>query len=378
MSIVRIVGKKFKLAAQWKRFCAFLLDIGLLGFCQCILVLGGFFLSGFSDTEFIREITGFYGNADEIMLKTIAPLSIALWIFGIFFMDGVKKGGGFGKKLLSLQIVRLIDGEPANFKDAFIRRFLGIFQPIDWFIAFGEERQRMADKLVKTVVVQLDSPIIEKVTESEAEGESEQKDEEKDLEKVLENVILEITNRFSAAKQKVDTSIGIEKQFQDAHEGAVAQAEKCEERAMISLKAGREDLAREDLAQRNEYRQLASQYKAQWEEQKQAVSHLTTLLETLQQKTQKTQREKDVVIAQHRNVDAHAHLQQTLTEFQDSKAFEILKKMGQNVSEAAALAKAASEVDVEFKDVKLHREFENYAEHESIDKELAELKAKLQ
>ena len=52
--------------------------------------------------------------------------------------------------------------------------------------------------------------------------------------------------------------------------------------------------------------------------------------------------------------------------------------MGQNVSEAAALAKAASEVDIEFKDVKLQSEFENYAEDESIDKELAELKEKLQ
>ena len=203
-------------------------------------------------------------------------------------------------------------------------------------------------------------------------------DEEKDLEKVLEDVILEITNRFSAAKHKVDASIGIEKQFQNAHDGAVVQAERCEERAIISLKAGREDLAREDLAQRNEYRQLANQYKAQWEEQKQTVEHLTTLLETLQQKTQQTQREREVVIAQHRNVDAHEHLQQTLTELQDNKAFDILKKMGQNVTEAAALAKAASEVDIEFKDIKLHREFANYAEDEAINKELTELKEKLQ
>ena len=52
--------------------------------------------------------------------------------------------------------------------------------------------------------------------------------------------------------------------------------------------------------------------------------------------------------------------------------------MGQNVTEAAALAKAASEVDVEIKDVELTREFTNYAEDEAIDKELAELKEKLQ
>ena len=62
-------------------------------------------------------------------------------------MDGVKKGGGFGKRLLSLQIVRLEDGEPANFKDAFVRRFVGIFQPIDWLFAVGKEKQRMGINL---------------------------------------------------------------------------------------------------------------------------------------------------------------------------------------------------------------------------------------
>ncbi|RKU09827.1 hypothetical protein C6501_14630 [Candidatus Poribacteria bacterium] len=344
MPIIKVAGEKFKLASRFKRLCAFLLDIGLLGFCHLVLFLMGFF--------------------EGLVFSEIAPFSI----LGLLFMDGIR--GGFGKSLLSLRVIRLKDGKPATFKDRFIRRFLGIFQPIDGLFAFGEERQRMADKFAKTVVVQLDSPLVEFVSETG--------NQEKDIEKVLEDVILEITNRFSEAKQKVDASIGIEKQFQNAHDGAVVQAERCEERAMISLKAGREDLAREDLAQRNEYRQLASQYKAQWEEQKQAVTHLTTLLETLQQKTQETQRERDVVIAQHRNVDAQEHLQQTLSELQDNKAFEMLKKMGQNVTEAASLAKAASEVDIEFKNVELNREFANYAEDEAIDKELAELKEKLQ
>lgn len=344
MPIIKVAGEKFKLASRFKRLCAFLLDIGFLGFCHFVLFLMGFF--------------------EGLVFPEIAPFSI----LGLLFMDGIR--GGFGKSLLSLKVIRLKDGKPATFKDRFIRRFLGIFQPIDGLFAFGEERQRMADKFAKTVVVQLDLPLVEFVSETG--------NQEKDIEKVLEDVIIEITNRFSEAKQKVDASIGIEKQFQNAHEGAIVQAERCEERAMISLKAGREDLAREDLAQRNEYRQLANQYKAQWEEQKQAVTHLTTLLETLQQKTQETQRERDVVIAQHRNVDAQEHLQQTLSELQDNKAFEMLKKMGQNVTEAASLAKAASEVDIEFKNVELNREFVNYAEDEAIDKELAELKEKLQ
>ncbi len=374
MSIVKVIGEKFKLASRWARVGAFLLDVGLLGFCQALVIFGTYIFHPIFDNFF----GDFFYGSNEGIGYIITTSSIALWTFGILLMDGVKKGGGFGKRLMSLQIIRLKDGQPANLKDAFVRRFAGLFQPIDWLFLAGKERQRMGDKLAKTIVVQLDSPLVEIIPETELETVKEKETEEKDLEKVLEDVILEITNRFSEAKQKVDASIGIEKQFQNAHDNAVSQAAKCEERAVISLQAGREDLAREDLAQRNEYRNLANRYKTQWEEQKQTVQHLTTLLDTLHQKTQQTQRERDVVLAQHRNVDAHEHLQQTLTELQGNKAFEILKKMGQNVTEAAALAKAASEVDVEFKNVEVNHEFVNYAEDEAIEKELADLKQKIQ
>ena len=199
-----------------------------------------------------------------------------------------------------------------------------------------------------------------------------------DTEAVLEKAIFEISQRLSEAKQKVDASIGIEKQFQDAYEGALVQAERCEERATIAIKAGREDLAREDIAQRNEYRQQANQYKMQWDEQKRVVTELTTLLETLQQKTNEAERKRDIVIAQNRNIDAHQHLQETLSEVQDNAAFEILDQMEQNASEAATLAKAAAAVEADLRNPALNREFSTYAEEASIDNDLAELKAKLQ
>ena len=90
---------------------------------------------------------------------------------------------------------------------------------------------------------------------------------------------------------------------------------------MINLKAGREDLAREDLEKRNEYQRLADKYKTQWEEQKQVIQALSNLLEHLQQKMTETEGKKAVVVAQHRNVDAESHLRELLKEIQDSEAF---------------------------------------------------------
>ena len=359
MKSIKIAGKKFKLASRMTRLYALFIDVALIGAAQSVL---GFFVA-FVSVLFFNErfwVTGIGISA------FFALFSVALWIFGLFFMDGFRKGQGIGKKLLSLQVLRLKDGKPCTFKDAFLRRFAGLLQPFDllWFL--GKKQQRLGDKFAETVVVEFEP----EPEQTEAETE--------DPEKVLENAIAEMKNRLGEAREKVDASIGVEKQFQDAYEGAVMQADRWQDRAVISLKAGREDLAREDLEKRNEYRRLADEYKTQWEEQKQIVRSLSDLLEHLQQKMTEAQGQKTAIVAKHRNVDAETHLREMLKEIQDSKAFETLAKMEQDATEAATLAKAAAEVDVEYQDTELAREFAGYAEEASLDKDLAELKAKVQ
>ncbi len=358
MKFIKVAGKKFKLASRLARLYALLIDGLVLSSIQAILLVI-FMILGVS-TKIVRYVGDWYYSAIFI------SLSLALWIFGLFFMDGFRNGHGIGKRLLSLQVLRLKDGQPCTFKDSFIRRLAGIFQPFDFLWTLGKNRQRLGDKFAETVVVKL-------------EPEPEQTEvKTEDPEKVLEHAIVEMKDRLSEAREKVDASIGVEKQFQDAYEGAVAQVDRWQDRAVISLKADREDLAREDLEKRNEYRRLADQYKTQWEEQKQIVRSLSDLLEHLQQKMTEAEGQKAVVVAKHRNVDAAAHLREMLEEIQDNKAFETLAKMEQDATEAATLAKAAAEVDVAYQDAELAREFAGYAEEALLDKDLAELKAKVQ
>ena len=397
MKFIEVVGKKFKLASRLERLYAFFIDgvllagsllissvflqivnaplIHLAAFSTLLWIFGPktklprsvlvsvqlLLVALFGPWQYIQYTQWYYNP------YTLLPIGSALWIVGLLFMDGFKNGQGLGKKQLSLQVLRLKDGQPCTFKDAFVRRLaVCIFLPLDLLWSLGKKRQRLGDKFAGTVVVKL-------------EPEPEQTEvETEDPEKVLEDAIAEMTNRLSEARQKVDASIGVEKQFQDAYEGAVMQADRWQDRAVISLKAGREDLAREDLEKRNEYRRLADQYKTQWEEQKQTVRSLSDLLEHLQQQMMEAQGKKTVVVAKHRNVDAETHLREMLKEIQDSKAFETLTKMEQDATEAATLAKAATEVDIAYQDTKLEREFASYAEEASLDKDLAELKAKLQ
>ena len=399
MKFIEVVGKKFKLASRFERLYAFFIDGVLLAgtllisfvFLQ-IVNAPLIHLAAFSTllwvfgpkTKLPRSVLvsvqlllvalfGPFGPWQYLHTQwyynphTVMWVGSALWIVGLLFMDGFKNGQGLGKKQLSLQVLRLKDGQPCTFRDAFVRRLAaGIFLPLDLLWSLGKKRQRLGDKFAETVVVKLE-PELEQ-TEAETD----------DPESVLENAIVEMENRLSEAREKVNASIGVEKQFQDAYEGAVTQAERWQDRAVISLKAGREDLAREDLERRNEYRRLADQYKTQWEEQKQIVRTLSDLLEHLQQKVTEAQGKKAVVVAKHRNVDAETHLREMLQEIKDSKAFETFVEMEQEATEAATLAKAAAEVDVEYQDTKLEREFAGYAEEASIDKDLTELKTKLQ
>ena len=397
MKFIEVVGKKFKLASRFERLYAFFIDGVLLAgallisfaFLQIVdvpfihLVVSSTLLWLFGPkTELSRSVlvivqlflVALFGPWQYLYIQqwhdslhTVIPIGSVLWIVGLLFMDGFKDGQGLGKKQLSLQVLRLKDGQPCTLKDAFVRRLAaGIFLPLDLLWALGKKRQRLGDKFAETVVVKLE-PEPEQI---EAETE--------DPESVLENAIVEMENRLSEAREKVNASIGVEKHFQDVYEGAVTQVERLQDRAVISLKAGREDLAREDLEKRNEYRRLADQYKTQWEEQKQIVRSLSDLLEHLQQKMTEAQGKKAVVIAKNRNVDAETHLREMLKEIKDSKAFETLVEMEQEATEAATLAKAAAEVDVEYQDAKLEREFAGYAEEASLDKDLAELKTKLQ
>lgn len=348
MKSIKIAGKKFTLASRLTRLYALFLDFTCLSVVQVIFIV---FM---------------YLVRHNFRWGTITFLSLALWAFGLFFMDGFRNGQGFGKKLLSLQVRRLKDGKPCTFKDAFVRRLAGLFQPLDFFWAFGKKRQRLGDKFAETVVVRLE-PALEQLEV-----------EPKDPEQVLEHTLADMKNRLSEAREKVDAATRVEKLFQDAYEGAVAQAERWQERAVIDLKAGREHLAREALEKRNEYQRLAEQYKTQWDEQKQGTRALSALLEHLQQKMMEAEGRKAVVVAKHRNVDAEAHLREMLKEIQDSETFETLVKMEQDAAEAATLAKTAAEVDGAYQEAKLEREFASYAAEAALDKDFAELKAKFQ
>ena len=160
MKSIQINGKKFELVSPWKRLSAFFIDVLFLMCFSCLIIIVGLILNvyfGRGNPYFGDHWHLYLEYKNFFWINLIGhyrfPL-LCLWIFGLLFMDGYKSGQSPGKSALNIQVRRLKDGQPCGFKDAFMRRIIGILQPLDCFYILGEKRQRLGDKFAKTVVVE--------------------------------------------------------------------------------------------------------------------------------------------------------------------------------------------------------------------------------
>ena len=154
MKSIKIAGKTFKLASRMERLYALFIDLALLSAVQVGLVflisIIGLLLVGTNPFDMGESLLAGFG------LSIFGFLSSAvLWTFGLFFIDGFRKGQGIGKKLLSLQVLRLKDGKPCTFKDAFIRQsYKYLSNP--WMlllVRLENSDNGLGDKLAETIVV---------------------------------------------------------------------------------------------------------------------------------------------------------------------------------------------------------------------------------
>ena len=183
MKFIEVAGKKLKLGSRFARLFAFLIDGMLVAGVLSILVFLFDAMGSGIGPSLIRigllsallwtlgpktkvdedvfplvqmSIIGLFGPWLNYSLDTLLWGGAAIGAAVLFFIDGFGDGQGPGKKLMSLQVLRLKNGKPCSFKDSFVRRLTSIFQPLDSLWTLGKQRQRMGDKFAETVVVKLD------------------------------------------------------------------------------------------------------------------------------------------------------------------------------------------------------------------------------
>jgi len=159
----------------------------------------------------------------------------------------------------------------------------------------------------------------------------------------------------------------------------LTQAQDWERKAMLAVKAGKDDLAKEALLRKQEYAGLAVQYKEQWESQHAAVEKLKSALRQLQGKIEEAGRKKNLLIARSKRAEAQKQIQKTMGNLSDTGAFEVFDRMSEKVDKIEAEADAMAELSDFTADGDLEKQFKALeAGDTSTDSMLAELKAKMQ
>jgi phage shock protein A len=198
-----------------------------------------------------------------------------------------------------------------------------------------------------------------------------------DPEKMLNQVVLEMSNQLIEAKKQVATSIADEKRLAKQLEQENANAAEWERRAMMALRAGNEELAKEALARKKEHDQLSATYQDQWQKQKAAVDQLKRALRMLNDKIEEAKRKKNVLIARKKRAEAQKSIQETMSGLRDQSAFETFDRMAGKIDQMEAEAEAASEIQEEYTGDTLASQFAHLEKTAGADEDLVALKRKM-
>lgn len=169
-------------------------------------------------------------------------------------------------------------------------------------------------------------------------------DRAEDPEKLLSQVIMDMNQQLIESKKSVASAIADEKKLERQMRSNQASAREWEEKARLAVKAGKDDLAKEALVRMQEYNENYKQYREQWEIQHNSVEKLKTVLKQLQRKIDEAQRKKNLLIARAKRAKAQKRIQETISNLDDTSAFEAFDKLSEKVDRLEAENEAVLEL----------------------------------
>ncbi len=177
-------------------------------------------------------------------------------------------------------------------------------------------------------------------------------------EKMLNQLLIDMNQQMIESKKAVAMAIADEKKIERELIEQKRQAEEWERKAVIAVKAGRDDLAKEALLRKQEADNYYLQLKPQWEGQKASVEKLKETLRQLQNKIDEAARKKNILIARAKRAEAQQKIQKTLTSMAgNTSAFDTFDRMAKKVDELEARAEASAELADLSQSASLEKEF---------------------
>ena len=199
-------------------------------------------------------------------------------------------------------------------------------------------------------------------------------------EKLLNQMIIDMNEQLIESKKGVAAAIADEKRLERQIRETQAKAQEWEKKAVLAVKAGKDELAKEALLRKREYESYAAEMQPQWEAQASSVESLKSSLKDLQRKIEEAQRKKNILIARARRAEAQKRLQATMGSMKvDTSAFEAIDRMAEKIEKMEAENAAMLELADDSGEESLERQFKQIESSDSTaDALLEDLKNRIQ
>ena len=197
-------------------------------------------------------------------------------------------------------------------------------------------------------------------------------------EKMLNQVLIDMREQLAKAKQEVAVAIADERKLKAQLEDEQKLANDWEHRAMLAVREGRDDLAKQALLRQQEHGERAMALGETWRRQAEETEKLKDSLRQLNDKIEEAKRKKNLLVAQQKRAQAQKRIHETMAGLNDKSAFETFERMAEKIQDTERRALASAEVAETLSGDTLEQEFTKLKPAtESVEFRLLELKQKM-
>jgi phage shock protein A len=144
---------------------------------------------------------------------------------------------------------------------------------------------------------------------------------------MLNQIILDMRDQLAKAKREVAAAIADERKLRAQVDDEVKQARDWERRAMLAVKEGRDDLAKQALLRHQEHAERAGALEQTWQAQAQETEKLKASLKQLNDKIEEAKRKRNLLIAKQKRAQAQKRIHETMSGLSDTSAFDAFNRM---------------------------------------------------
>ncbi len=164
-------------------------------------------------------------------------------------------------------------------------------------------------------------------------------------EKMLNQIILDMRDQLAKAKREVAAAIADERKLRASLDAENKEMRRWEHNAVLAVKEGRDDLAKQALVRQQEHKERASTFDETWRTQSAEMEKLKGSLRQLNDKIEEAKRKRNLLVAKQRRAQAQRRIHETMSGLSNTSAFDAFERMADKIDEQERESLAHQEVN---------------------------------